>query len=67
MTVALEDRGITVFLAPTDEALAATVGRYLHAHGFLRFREEVAVRAAEPPRAERLEADEIWSRPQEVH
>jgi hypothetical protein len=61
VTVALEDRGISVFLEPTEALLAQSVGRYLHAHGFLRFPEEVEEHAAEQPRAERLEADEIWS------
>jgi hypothetical protein len=58
---ALEDRGITVLLAPDVEHLAASAGRYLVSHGFLRFAEEVEIHAVEAPRAERLEAEEIWT------
>src|SRR4051794_747979 len=58
---AVESAGIDVFLAPDGDALARCVGRYLHAAGFLRFAEEVEMHAATPPRAERLEADEIWT------
>ena len=58
---AVESAGIHVFLAPDATGLAACVGRYLHGAGFLRFAEEVEIHAAAPPRAERLEADEIWT------
>jgi hypothetical protein len=64
---AVESRGIDVFLAPDADALARVVGRHLFAAGFLRFAEEVEIHAATPPRAERLEADEIWTHePQEA-
>jgi hypothetical protein len=64
---AVESAGIDVFLAPDGDALARCVGRYLYAADFLRFSEEVEIHAAEPPRAERLEADEIFTHePQEA-
>jgi hypothetical protein len=64
---AVESAGIDVFLAPDASALATCVGRYLHSGGFLRFSEEVEIHAAEPPRAERLEADDIFTHePQEA-
>lgn len=66
VAVALEDRGISVFLAADESALADCVGAYLARHDFLRFATEVEVHAASPPRAERLDADEIWTRPEEV-
>jgi hypothetical protein len=59
MAAALEDRGITAFLAADENALARCVGRYLHSNDFLRFAEEVEIHAAEAPRPERLEAEEI--------
>jgi hypothetical protein len=37
------------------------VGRYLAAQGFLRFEQEIEVRPAETPHAERLDADTIWT------
>jgi hypothetical protein len=61
MVTALEDRGITILVGADVEELAARVGRYLDTHGFLRFAEEVEIQAAEAPRAERLEAEEIWT------
>jgi hypothetical protein len=61
VVTALEDRGIDVLLAPNDEALAAVAGDYLAARGFLRFASEVEIHAAEAPRAERLEPDEIFN------
>lgn len=61
VTAALEDRGITAFLAPDEDLLARAVGRYLHQRDFLRFADEVEVQPAGEPRAERLEADAIWS------
>jgi hypothetical protein len=65
--VAVEDAGINVFLAPDADSLAHSVGRHLHAAGFLRFPEEVEIHTAEPPRAERLEAEQIWTHePEEV-
>jgi hypothetical protein len=58
---ALEDRCINAFVANDEQALAAAVGRHLHAEGFLRFATEVEIHTAERPRAERLEADTIWT------
>ena len=58
---ALEDRGINVFLAPDTDALARRVGEFLAAPGFLRFASEVEVHDARAERAERLEADSIWT------
>jgi hypothetical protein len=61
VATALEDRGVNAFLAADEDALAGLVGRYLTAHGFLRFAEEIEIHPADPPRAERLEADDIWT------
>jgi hypothetical protein len=63
---ALEHGDINVFLAPDESALASAVGSYLHSNGFLRFSEEVEIHAVEAQRAERLEADSIWTQNQEV-
>ena len=59
---AIEDRGISFFAAADDEELAGAVGRYLAAQGFLRFAQEIEVQPAEVARAERLDADSIWTR-----
>jgi hypothetical protein len=77
VAVALEQRGITVLLAPDDTSLAAVVGAYLHQQDFLRFARDVEVHEASVPRAERLEVDDIWTfgerstatadEPEEVH
>jgi hypothetical protein len=64
LVVAVEDRGITVFLAPTAETLAAAVGGYLASAAFLRFATEVELRATAPPRAERLDPATIALHPQ---
>jgi hypothetical protein len=61
VAAALVDSEISAFLAPDEDALARTLGRYLHTRGFLRFAEEIEIHSAAPPRAERLEADEIWT------
>jgi hypothetical protein len=61
LTAALEDRAINVFLAGDETALAGSVGAYLAVQGFLRFATEVEIHAAAAPRAERLEADSIWT------
>jgi hypothetical protein len=68
VVTALEDRGINLLIAPSEADLAALAGRFLQAHGFLRFASAVEVRPAAPPRAERLDVDEIWTsqEPQEV-
>jgi len=58
---AIEDRGINVLLAPTATALAESVGRLLEKSGFLRFAQEIEIHRATPPRAERLEPDDIWT------
>ncbi|HEX8065191.1 MAG TPA: hypothetical protein VF520_01555 [Thermoleophilaceae bacterium] len=61
VAAALADVGINVFLADDPDLLASAVGRHLHDSGFLRFAEEVEIQAVEEPRAERLEAEEIWT------
>jgi len=65
VAVALEDRGINVFLAHDEDGLARQVGRYLAGDEFLRFAEQVEIHAVEAPRAERLEAEAIRTNPQE--
>jgi hypothetical protein len=60
VVTAIEDSGINVLLAPDEDALATSVGRFLERSGFLRFPEEVEIHRAAPPRAERLEPDAIW-------
>jgi hypothetical protein len=68
VVTALDDQGITAFLAPDVDALAALVGRWLAAEEFLRFSTEVEIHAAPAPRPERLDADTIWTatEPEEV-
>jgi hypothetical protein len=61
VTAAVLDRGINVFLAADENALASEIGRYLAASEFLRFSEEVEIHSIEAPRAERLEAEDIWT------
>jgi hypothetical protein len=61
VAAALIDSEISTFLAPDETALARMIGRYLHERGFLRFAEEIEIHSEAPPRAERLEADEIWT------
>jgi hypothetical protein len=58
---AIEDRGISLFAAGSDGELAAAVGHYLSAHGFLRFAEDIETHEEEPPRPERLDVDAIWT------
>jgi hypothetical protein len=58
---AIDDRGISFFAADSDEELAGAVGRYLAAQGFLRFAQEIEIHPEEKPRAERLDADTIWT------
>jgi hypothetical protein len=55
LAVALHDRGICVFLAPTEAELAAAVGRYLATTGFLPGTGDVELRDVEQPRPERLD------------
>ena len=59
LAVALEDRGINVFLGLDEDDLARQLGRHLAASDFLRFAEEVEIHAAEAPRAERLGVESI--------
>lgn len=63
--LALEDRGINVFLAPDADALARRVGDFLAGSGFLRFGAEVEIHHVRAPRAERLDTDSITTK--EVH
>jgi hypothetical protein len=67
VVVALEDRGITVFLARDEDDLAQLAGEYLAAAGFLRFAAEVELHDAPSERAERLDVEAISSlEPEEV-
>jgi hypothetical protein len=59
LVVALHDRGIGLFLAPSEAQLARALGRYLAAAGFLPVATEVEIRDAERPRAERLDPGAI--------
>jgi hypothetical protein len=61
VAAALFDSEISAFLAPDEDTLARMLGRYLHQRGFLRFAEEIEIHSPAPPRAERLEADDIWT------
>jgi hypothetical protein len=64
---AVADRGINVFLAPDESALASMVGRHLARDEFLRFAEEVEIHGVEAPREERLGVESIVTpNPQEV-
>jgi hypothetical protein len=66
LVAALENRGINVFLAPDEEALATQLGHHLARAEFLRHTAEVEIHHAEPPRAESLGMDSIRT-PEEVH
>ena len=66
VAAALEDRGINVFLAPDEDALATQVGHHLAGAEFLRFTTEVEIHYADAPRAEHLGVDSIRA-PEEVH
>jgi hypothetical protein len=59
VAAALEDRGINVFLAPDEGALATQVGHHLTGAEFLGHTTEVEIHPAEPPRAERLGVESI--------
>ena len=59
VAVALEDRGINVFLAPDENALLSAVGSHLSAHGFLRFDHEIRVETPPEERVDRLDAGSI--------
>jgi hypothetical protein len=64
LAAALEDRGINVFLAATEDDLAGLVGRHLAAAGFLRFAADVELHDAEAPRAEHLDPEAITLHPE---
>jgi hypothetical protein len=66
LAVALEDRGINVFLAPDEDALGTQLGHHLAGAEFLRSTAEVEIHHAEAPRAERLGVDSIRAQ-EEVH
>jgi hypothetical protein len=66
VAAAIEDRGINVFLAPDEGALATQVGHHLAGSEFLRFTTEVEIHPAEEPRAERLGIESIRAN-EEVH
>jgi hypothetical protein len=66
VAAAIEDRGINVFLAPDEGALATQVGHHLAGSEFLRFKTEVEIHPAEEPRAERLGIESIRAN-EEVH
>lgn len=66
VVTALEDRGITVFLATDEQELATRIGRYLVDQGFLDSAARIEVRAVEAPRVERLDADTIWTHDETV-
>jgi hypothetical protein len=66
VAAAIEDRGINVFLAPDEGALATQVGHHLAGSEFLRYTTEVEIHPAEAPRAERLGLESI-SAHEEVH
>ena len=66
VTAAIEDRGINVFLAPDEGALATQVGHHLAGSEFLRHTTEVEIHPAETPRAERLGVESIRAH-EEVH
>jgi hypothetical protein len=66
VAVAIADRGINVFLAPDEDALATQVGHHLAGSEFLRFTTEVEIHPSEPRRAERLGIESIRA-DEEVH
>ena len=66
VAAAVEDRGINVFLAPDEGALATQVGHHLAGSEFLRYTTEVEIHPAEEPRAERLGVESIRAH-EEVH
>jgi hypothetical protein len=66
LAVAVEDRGVNVFLAPDEAGLAARVGHHLAAADFLRSPAEVEIHLADAPRAERLGLESIRAH-EEVH
>jgi hypothetical protein len=61
LVAALQERGITVFLAGDLDALTATVGRYLAEAGFLRHAADLRHEAVRERPAETLDPDTIWT------
>ena len=57
----IQERGITVFLAGDDEALAVAVARYLVELGFLRHPGDMRIEAAAERPSESLDPDTIWT------
>jgi len=66
LAVALQDRGVNVFLAPNEDGLASQVGHHLAGADFLRSPAEVEIHLADTPRAERLGVESIRAN-EEVH
>ena len=64
VVAALEDRGITVFLARDEDDLAQLAGEYLASAGFLRFAAEIELHDAPAERAERLDVEAIAFHPE---
>ncbi|HMC06534.1 MAG TPA: hypothetical protein VKG89_03970 [Solirubrobacterales bacterium] len=58
---AIREVGITVFLAGDHDALAAVIGRYLAAAGFLRDAGELRPELIREAPPERLDPDSIWT------
>jgi hypothetical protein len=61
LVAALSDRGIAVFLAGDQDALARAVGRYLVAQGFLRHADDVRAEILTEAPAESLDPESIWT------
>jgi hypothetical protein len=61
LVAALQERGITVFLAGDLDALTASVGRYLAEAGFLRHPGDLRQESVRERPAERLDPDSIWT------
>ena len=61
LVAALQERGITVFLAADLDALTASVGRYLADAGFLRHPGDLRQESVRERTAERLDPDSIWT------
>jgi hypothetical protein len=61
LVAALQERGITVFLAGDLDALAASVGRYLTGAGFLRHPGDLRTEVVGERPPESLDPDSIWT------
>jgi hypothetical protein len=66
VVAALQEERITVFLGGDEEALAASVGGYLTAAGFLRHPEDVRVESDAVPPPESLDPAEITTSEEET-